>query len=342
MGTTPGDLRRWTVYSRRQLTDAGIHPRLVSSPVLTRVLPGHYTRSDHPADLRAVALAAQRLIGGGAVVCAESAAELYRMRLPDRMTRAGGAAIHLRAMVGPAPRSTPLLVVRRKAPARSLLLHGVEISHPLVALQEIATRTSRRELVVAVDSVVADRFGTVSKIPLAEVQEYAAGATGRGASALRDAVALARERVWSPQETEVRLMLNDNGWDRPVLNHPVIDPATGVVHYVDLAYPERRIAIEYDGRDHVTDRERVKRDHRKSAALHAEAWTVIRIYSEDLHDPTDILDRLAHAWAIGSASRGSAGPPDGRRAVSRDPGERAGTDLLDGSPRVAPRSRAPR
>src|SRR5699024_2679640 len=94
-------------------------------------------------------------------------------------------------------------------------------------------------------------------------------ARGRGAARLRAAVAQARERVWSPQETHMHLMLRDRGWPPPALNHEIVDPATGIVYYVDLAYPQQRIAIEYDGSDHVTDPDRVTHDHHKSTALTA-------------------------------------------------------------------------
>ena len=81
-----------------------------------------------------------------------------------------------------------------------------------------------------------------------------------------------------------------------------MDPVTGIAYFVDLAYPCERIAIEYDGADHLTDADRVKRDHRKSAVLHAEGWTVLRVYAEDLHDPRDLLLRLDHAFAAATAA----------------------------------------
>lgn len=95
----------------------------------------------------------------------------------------------------------------------------------------------------------------------------------------------------------MRLLIHDHGRPPPLLNHEVMDPATGIVYHVDLACPRERIAIEYDGTEHLTDADRVKRDHRKSAVLHAEGWTVIRVYAEDLHEPTDFFLRLDHARA---------------------------------------------
>ena len=306
MGLRPEDLERGAVYRRQWLLENGMHPRHLSSPGMTRVLPTCYTRSEHPADLRRVVLAAQELLGVPSAACGATAAELFGMRLPRRTTRAGGAAIHLEVERGSAPRRTALLVVHRRAPSATLGLHGVTMVEPLIALQQIAGRLTHQELVVAVDSLVADRYGTAQRIPLPEVRQRAEHARGRGAARLRAAVAQARERVWSPQETHMHLMLRDHGWPPPALNHEIVDPATGIVYYVDLAYPQQRIAIEYDGSDHVTDPDRVTHDHHKSTVLHGEGWTVLRVHAKDLHDPTDVFARLDHAWDARAAAGGDA------------------------------------
>src|SRR5699024_641674 len=118
MGLRPEDLERGAVYRRHWLLENGMHPRHLSSPGMTRVLPTCYTRSEHPADLRRVVLAAQELLGVPSAACGATAAELFGMRLPRRTTRAGGAAIHLEVERGSAPRRTALLVVHRRAAHR--------------------------------------------------------------------------------------------------------------------------------------------------------------------------------------------------------------------------------
>lgn len=197
------------------------------------------------------------------------------------------------------------------------------IVEPLVALQQIARRLTHEELVVAVDSLIADRFGTVIRYELDEVRRRAEQLQGQGASRVRAAVEHARERVWSPRETHLHLMLRRQGYPAPELNHQVLDPATGVVYYVDLAYPAQRIAIEYDGAEHLTDADRVKRDHRKSAALHAEEWTVIRVYAEDLRDPTDLLSRLDHALSVSPRTLAMTSTASADGAVAGASGEGA-------------------
>ena len=312
MGLRPEDLERGEVYRREWLLERGMHRRHLSSPAMTRVLPTCYTRTDYPADLRRVAVEAQDLLGCPSVVAGVTAAELFGVRLPRRARREGGARVHLDTSGGSSPRRTETLVVHRCAPPPTIRLHGVTMVEPLTALQEIAGRLTLDELVIAIDSLVADRFGTAWRIPLTEVREQAGAARGRGAKQLREAAALARERVWSPRETQMHLLLRRYGRPVTVMNHEVVDPATGIVYYIDLAYPERRIAIEYDGAEHLTAPDRVRQDHRKSAVLAAEGWTVIRVYSEDIHEPTDFFARLEYAWGTETTTS----PPDSYGPVS--------------------------
>lgn len=311
MGLRPQDLERGEVYRREWLLAHGMHRRHLHSPAMTRVLPTCYTRTDYPADLRRVVLEAQDLLGCPSVVAGATAAELFGVRLPRRARREGGARVHLNISAGSSPRRTEKLVVHRRAPSPPVLLHGVTMVDPLTALQEIAGRLTLDELVIAVDSLAADRFGTAWRIPLAEVRVRADAARGRGASRLREAVALARERVWSPRETQMHLLLSRRGRPVTAMNYEVVDPATGIVYHIDLAYPERSIAIEYDGAEHLQDPDRVKHDHHKSAVLIAEGWTVIRVYAEDLHEPTEFFARLDHAWAAATATATGLGSGDG-------------------------------
>lgn len=272
---------------------------------MTRVLPGFYTRSDAPADLRAIALTVQNSVCPGAVISHETAAELFEFPLPPELSREGGASVHCRAEKGTSARASALLTVHIRSGAPVIRRHGVVMSHPVIALQEIAPRMSFGELVACVDALAATRFGTAYRIPLSEIRTLVESRKGRGASALTEAATHARERVWSPRETTMRLMVRGHGYPEPSLNHEIRDPATGIVYYIDLAYPQWRVAIEYDGDEHRTDKSRWESDLHKNDVLHAEGWAVLRASAADLHRPQDFFLRLE------SAIRDSA-----RRAVA--------------------------
>lgn len=286
------DLDKGAVYSSVWLRAHGMHHRELASSKLTRVLPGQVTRTDAPAGLRAIALVAQRQLIPGAVISRETAAELFRIPLPDELTHEGGAAVHLRVSDGAAARRTPLINVHRQVPAPVIRHHGVVMSHPVVAVQGIAPWLSHAERVICLDALVADRHGAAARIPLPELFGLIRSRRGRGAAELRAAAIDVRERVWSPRETRMRLMLLGHGYPEPELNRPIRDPATGIVYYIDLAYPRWSIAIEYDGRHHLIDPSQQAADLHKNEVLHVQGWSVLRVSAADLHRPGDFFLRL--------------------------------------------------
>jgi very-short-patch-repair endonuclease len=77
----------------------------------------------------------------------------------------------------------------------------------------------------------------------------------------------------SPMETRIRMALLAGGLPPPCVQFEVV--AGGRVRRLDLAYPEVKLAIEYDGADHRTQ-ERAHLDLLREAALVALGWTILR------------------------------------------------------------------
>ena len=102
-----------------------------------------------------------------------------------------------------------------------------------------------------------------------------------GVRKMRDAVELVRNGVDSPKETQTRLAIVDAGLPEPVVQHAVQD-AGGLVATVDLAYPDLKIAIEYEGDGHRTDREQWRIDIQRQRRLEELGWVVIRLTELDL------------------------------------------------------------
>src|SRR5690606_27406781 len=76
-----------------------------------------------------------------------------------------------------------------------------------------------------------------------------------GCTSVRAALALAREKVESPKETETRLLIIRAGLPEPVVQFEVRDGGR-LVARIDLAYPDLKIAIEYEGDEHRVDKNR--------------------------------------------------------------------------------------
>ncbi len=68
----------------------------------------------------------------------------------------------------------------------------------------------------------------------------------RGIVAVRDLLPLADGRAESPMESEARLAMIDGGLPIPELQYEVID-GNGELRRLDFAWPDERVAVEYDG-----------------------------------------------------------------------------------------------
>jgi very-short-patch-repair endonuclease len=162
---------------------------------------------------------------------------------------------------------------------------------PLRTALDIARHEDLPESVVALDVLLAR--GLVHPGPLAE----AAGAlpAGRGTRRARRAVALADERAESPPESRLRVMLRSAGLT-PVPQYVVRDADGHFVARVDLAFPQHRIAIEYDGAWHGNPGQ-LARDRRRLNALQASGWTVLHVTATDMHSPDAVIDAVCRLVA---------------------------------------------
>lgn len=121
-----------------------------------------------------------------------------------------------------------------------------------------------------------------------------------GVRVLREALELTRYGSLSPQETRLRLELIGAGLPEPALNHHVFDRGTRIA-MVDLAYPERRLAVEYLGDQHRTDTAVYREDIHRRERLRAAGWDVVFLTADDLRPPVPraiLLVRRAYARSV--------------------------------------------
>ena len=112
--------------------------------------------------------------------------------------------------------------------------------------------------------------------------EVVAACPRPGAGKLRAALPHIRVGSASPGETRVRLSLVSAGLPEPELDFDVIASDGTPIGYTELAYPEHRVLIEYEGDHHRVDAAQWERDIQKHAACAAEGWTVVRITSAQM------------------------------------------------------------
>ncbi|WP_322410795.1 hypothetical protein [Microbacterium invictum] len=164
--------------------------------------------------------------------------------------------------------------------------HGVPLTSPASTWAALgAMLRDPYDLVAAGDAAVRERMFRDDPPPLATLAQLFAAASARrrvGGPALRAALPRIRSRSASPRETWCRLLLVDAGLPEPELNHEVRDAAGQVIACVDLAYPDARVAVEYEGEHHRTDPQQWARDLVRCEALAAAGWFVVRVSAAHL------------------------------------------------------------
>lgn len=127
------------------------------------------------------------------------------------------------------------------------------------------------------------------------------GSTRRlGASRLREAVELIREDSWSARESQLRCRIVWAGLPEPSLNLDIYSVEGRFLACTDLAYPEWKVAIEYQSVLHAG---RYAQDVERIAALRAAGWTVIEVTSALLARPEELIRRIRGALAASRSAR---------------------------------------
>jgi hypothetical protein len=232
-------------------------------------------------------LAYEPLLRQGEAFSHETAAALLRLPLPAEPTR-----VHVLAPPG-ATRARGRGVAGHVASvAPPVVLHdGFPIVAPAFVWCQLANGLSEYDLIAVGDAIVTGaRKGEVrgpAHATLDELREAAARWGGRrGAATIAAALPNVRVGAESRRETHLRLTLVACGLPEPALNAPVRLTSGATVH-PDLAYPERRIAFEYLGDIHRTDRRRWQADVRRRRDLAAAGWHVVEVTAEDLESNRD-------------------------------------------------------
>lgn len=292
------DLRPRRLYSRRLLREQGMHPRVLASDEIATPLAGYCTRTDAPAPFVRVLGLLQTIVVPGAVISNVTAAELFGFPLSAELTHAGGAPLHCTVGTQERRRRRQTIIVHSSSSCASVRFRGLDVSPPLVVLQEIAPLLSHEDLVACIDALVAKRHGAAMYVPLERLRLDAAALRGTGAAAVRRAAQDARENVWSPMESRARMLLIGRGFPEPVPNFRVREQDTGKTFFIDLAYPASRTAIEYDSEEHRLNRNQWQKDLHKNEVLHQLGWRVLRISAADLKNAADFFTRLVAAGVL--------------------------------------------
>ncbi len=248
---------------------AGLLTRgVLRGPRFQRLFPDVYAPAHLENDFMLRSRAAGVLVAGRGAVAGYSAAELLGASSgpPD-----APAEVLLTAPLCQSYRCTGLRVHRdRSAPDEIIRVAGVAVTTPVRTAFDLARwAPTLTERVAAVDALAHHRRVDVADVRVLRHRHLGARNGGEVAKVLR----LADRRAESPMESRARMALVLGGLPPPAVQHPVV--VRGRRYYLDLAYPDLKVAVEYDGADHRTQ-QRARRDLEREAALVSAGWRILR------------------------------------------------------------------
>jgi hypothetical protein len=172
-----------------------------------------------------------------------------------------------------------------------VLIDGVPVTTPARTALDLGCWYRIDEAVAAIDALVR-----ATGLKVAEVESLVRRYPGRrGINLARTAIDVVDGGPQSPKETWLRLLLIRAGLPRPQTQIPVEDESGDVFAYLDRGWEDVKVAAEYDGEEHRTDRRRYAWDIRRREKLERLGWIVLRTVAGDR--PAEIISRVRAALA---------------------------------------------
>jgi hypothetical protein len=248
--------------------------------VLQKLWYGVYCRGETTDALRLRGL--DLATGSTVAVCLSTAAAIYGFDTEL------DTYLHVLNPEGQQLRPARGLVVHRREGAPLTAVAGRPATTPAWTAIEVARGLRRPRALATLDAAL--RSGTCGRAELRRVLEQHRGR--RGVVAAREMLELASPLAESPMESEARLVMHDGGLPPPVLQYEIVD-LSGKTRRFDFAWPESRVAAEYDGVDWHSGPEAFFRDRSRGAAVQDLGWVVVPIVAEDVRNrPVELVARI--------------------------------------------------
>lgn len=276
------------VVSKQQLLSV-LSPKALEIQVragrLIRVRRGVYALQ--PPDRRARLAALDIACGKEIVMCMHTAAAEYGFCTePDERLHILDPGVRVRP--------TSDLVVHQRIGAPLRRVNGRMATAPGWTAVEVARTLKRPRVLATLDAAV--RSGSCSRI---EIDSALRGQPGRrGVVKVRELLPHVDGRAESPMESEMRLVFIDWGLPMPDLQYEIVD-RHGKLWRVDFAWPEYRVAAEYDSVDWHANPEAFKHDRMKMARLQECGWVSIPAAIDDVRkQPAELCARIRRHFGI--------------------------------------------
>lgn len=247
---------------------------------------------DRAADISTRAAAALVAGGAAAAITGPTAAHLHGC------TAVPGAPIHVQVPYEHWLRSCPGLVVHngRGFEVDVEELDGLRVLGLERVLADLLATARAPDVLAVVDQALAlvpaaGREDVRRRLHLRLIERDDPRGIVRGARILD----LATGRAESPAESRLLWALVEAGLPTPQANWSVADLDGREIYRLDLAWPELRVAVEYDG--HAAHHGREEADAARRLDLERRGWIVIAVKAADMRDLPRLIARVRAALA---------------------------------------------
>lgn len=246
------------------------------------IFPGVYTDKQRELTLRDRTIAAylwsrRKGVIAGAAASALHGAQWVDANLPTEI-------------IWSTTRSPRGLICRNEtlAPGETTKVAGIPVTTLSRTAFDLGRLLPRNQAIARLDALKrATPYSTEKVLRLAEIHRGA-----RGLNALRGVLPMVDAGGASPRETWLRLLLIDAGLPAPTTQIPMYLTSTQLV-VLDMGWKEFRVAAEYDGDQHRTQRKQYVKDRSRLRSLTAAGWLVVTVIAEDR--PAEVIERVRRA-----------------------------------------------
>jgi very-short-patch-repair endonuclease len=270
-------------FTRADAIAAGISPKMLCGSRFRRVFRGVYVAAEVEVSPFVRTQAALALHPEGAFASHTSAAHVYKIPVPDV------ADVHVSVFEAKDRRARPGIVPHVVDPKTVVTNHrGIPVANLFTMFVQLASLLDLVDLVVAGDAMVR-----TFRVRPAQLVNACVESDDAHSDAAARAARLVREGVDSPMETRLRLLLVLAGLPEPEVNFKIRDADGEVLRRLDLCYPQQRLIVEYDGRQHVEVVAQWEGDLDRREEFDDTGWKILVVTAKGIYrEPWRTLERV--------------------------------------------------
>ncbi|MDS0135216.1 MULTISPECIES: hypothetical protein [unclassified Amycolatopsis] len=268
----------------------------LASGLLAQPWRGVVMRSSDALKLRTRAEGALLAVGRPAVLSGPTSLALHGV------SAAECADIHITVPYERRIKSKPGLVVHQgyHRPTDVIEVDGLATFPIDLALAEFLCDGDRRTAFAALDECLRELPSNHDRKLRENIRDRLDDRRDRrGIHRARTLLELATGKAESPPESWLRLLVVEAGFPVPEPQYELTAVDGRLLYRLDMAWPSRRIALEYDG--YAAHEDRKVYDAERDARIAGRGWLTIRAIAADLRDSTRLLKELDEAFRLRSA-----------------------------------------